>query len=423
MSNWLIILLTAVATLLLSAIVRAFTPREKKVNYQIEHLFSVSDEQFLRSMSSLLPPGYTSNNRITPLLNGDAFFPEMLDAIRGATHTITFETFIYWRGDIGKQFAKALADRRKAGVKVHVLLDWLGANKIDPDWIAEMERAGIEVERYHPVRWYHLRRANNRTHRKLLVIDGRLGFTGGAGIADEWSGNAQDPSHWRDTHFKLEGPVVAQCQAAFMDNWLKVRSRVLHADTYYPKLDSVGDTRAMMFISSPAEGGESARLMYLFSIASAASSVRIATAYFVPDDLSVQTIVDACKRGVRVQILVPGKYSDTQITRRAGRSRWGPLLQGGAEIYEYQPTMFHCKVMVVDEVWTSVGSANFDNRSFRLNDEANLNIHDAAFGQDQSQAFEQDLTRSRRITYEEWKNRPLTEKLKEHAAGLLRSQL
>lgn len=423
MNTPLIIALTAVATWLLSLIVRAFTSREKKVNYAIDHRFAVGDEQFLRSMGSLLPPAALGGNRITALTNGDAFFPLMLDAIRSARQTICFETFIYWQGEIGKQFADALIDRARAGVKVHVLLDWVGTKKLDPASVQSMKDAGVEVERYHPLRWYNLRRINNRTHRKLLIVDGKVGFTGGAGIADLWTGNAQDPDHWRDSHFKIQGPVVAHCQAAFMDNWLKTRSCVLHGREYFPPLENEGSCRGMVFISSPAEGSESARLMYLLSIASAARSVRIASAYFVPDDLSIQSLVDAIGRGVTVQIIVPGEHIDTHITRRAGRSRWGPLLQAGVEIYEYQPTMYHCKVMVVDEQWTSVGSTNFDNRSFRLNDEANLNVYDADFAAEQVNSFERDKTRAKRITLEQWKHRPWTEKLKEHAAGILRSQL
>jgi len=238
-----------------------------------------------------------------------------------------------------------------------------------------------------------------------------------------WTGNAQDPEHWRDSHFKIEGPVVAQCQAAFMDNWLKTRSHVLFGDAYFPPLHAIGDCRAQLFMSSASEGSESARLMYLMSIASAARSIRLASAYFVPDDLSVQSLIDACGRGVTVEIIVPGEHSDTQLTRRAGRSRWGPLLEAGAEIYEYQPTMYHCKVMIVDEIWTSVGSSNFDNRSFRLNDEANLNVFDSDFAVEQMRSFEADKKKSKQITLEEWQHRPWMEKLHERFAGLFRSQL
>jgi cardiolipin synthase len=423
MSTPLTILLTALTTLIIAFIVRSLTSREKKITHKLEHLFAIEDPQFLRSMVNLLPPAALPGNKITTLTNGDQFFPAMLHAIRSAQHSVTFETFIYWQGEVGKQFAEALADRAKNGVKVHVLLDWLGTKKMDPRSIDLMQDAGVEIERYHPLRWYNLRRVNNRTHRKLLVIDGKIAFTGGAGIADLWMGNAQDKDHWRDTHFQVEGPVVAQCQAAFTDNWLKTRSRVLNAREYFPALTEAGPHLAQMFMSSPAEGSESARLMFLLSIASAAKSVKIASAYFVPDDLSVQTLIEATKRGVKVEVIVPGKFIDTHITRRASRARWGPLLKAGVEIHEYQPTMFHCKCMIVDNLWTSIGSANFDNRSFRLNDEANLNIYDKNFAAEQTQAFENDKQKSKQITWQQWKNRPLPEKLKEHTAALLRSQL
>ncbi len=423
MQVWLIIVLTAAASYLLSLVVSVLTSREKKISHKIDHVFSVADDQFLRSMSGLLPPEVLGGNRITALTNGDEFFPAMLNAIGASQHSVTFETFIYWQGEIGRQFADALIDRARAGVKVHVLLDWLGTKKMEPHLVQSLKDAGVEVERYHPLRWYNIRRINNRTHRKLLVIDGTVGFTGGAGIADLWEGSGQDPDHWRDSHYKIEGPVVAQCQAAFMDNWLKTRSQVLQSHEYYPEVAVAGSHQAQVFMSSPSGGSESARLMFLLSIASAKDSIRIGSAYFVPDDLSVQTLVDARHRGVTVEIIVPGKHMDRDVVRKAGRSRWGPLLEAGAAIYEYLPTMYHCKLLIVDDLWTSVGSANFDNRSFRLNDEANLNVYDADFAHEQANAFKRDMKRSHRVTLEEWRNRPWPERLHERLAGLVRSQL
>ncbi len=286
-----------------------------------------------------------------------------------------------------------------------------------------MKDAGVEVEKYHPLRWYNLGRVNNRTHRKLLVVDGKIGFTGGVGIADKWRGRARTPEEWRDSHFRIEGPAVAQMQAAFMDNWMKARGEVLHGDAYFPPIAPRGEHHAQVFKSSATEGSESVRLMYLLSIASSKESLLIANSYFVPDDLSIATIVAAEKRGVRVEIIVPGKQIDTAVTRKASRARWGKLLESGAEIHEFQPTMYHCKVMIVDGVWVSVGSTNFDSRSFRLNDEANLNIHDRAFATRQTEIFNADKARSRRVTFEEWKKRPFREKIVERAASVLRSQL
>jgi cardiolipin synthase len=393
------------------------------VGRKIEHLYSTADPQFVRSMGTLLGPSVLEGNRVEALLNGDQIFPAMLAAIRGARRTITFETYIYWSGEIGKEFAAALSERARAGVRVHVLLDWVGAAKIEDALLEEMTGAGVEVEKYRPLHWYNLSRMNHRTHRKLLVVDGVVGFTGGVGIADIWQGNAQDPEHWRDTHFRLEGPAVAQMQAAFLDNWLEIRPEVLHGDGYFPRLSSAGRASAQVFKSSFGEGSESTRLMYLLSIASAKESILLSSSYFLPDGDAIEAFVAARKRGVRVEIIVPGKYIDAKIVRRASRGLWGDLLEAGVEIYEYQPTMFHVKVMIVDRLWCSVGSTNFDNRSFSLNDEANLNVLDEEFAAEQEGIFEEDKRQSRRITLEAWRKRPASEKLGEWLSGLARSQL
>jgi cardiolipin synthase len=417
------VVLAVVATLVVVLLLLNLSYGGKEIQREVAHLYGADDPQFARSMGTLLGPSLLAGNRVRALCNGDEIFPAMLEAIRGARRTITFETYIYWSGEIGRAFADALAERAQAGVKVHVLLDWVGSGKMDATTIASMEQAGIEVRKYHPLRWYNLGRLNNRTHRKLRVVDGRTGFTGGVGIADQWLGNAEDPEHWRDSHFQLEGPAVAQMQAAFMDNWIETRSVVLHGDDYFPALDPVGPHMAQVFKSSSTEASESARLMYLLSIASATRSVRIGNAYFVPDRLSVETLVAAQRRGVGVEIIVPGRHSDAAVVRRASRSRWGPLLEAGVSIYEYRPTMYHTKVMIVDDVWTSVGSTNFDSRSFRLNDEANLNVLDPGFAREQAAVFEEDRARSTRITLDMWNSRPRSEKFKGGLAGLLRLQL
>lgn len=418
-----IILTTFVATAFAVVLAMNLTLGDKQVDRKIESIYAVADAQFARTMGVMLGPALVAGNRAQALLNGEEIFPAMLSAIRQARKTITFETYIYWSGEIGKAFSEALSERARAGVKVHVLLDWVGSSKIEESLLGAMTAAGVQIERYNEPYWYNFGRLNNRTHRKLLVVDGRVGFTGGVGIADPWAGRAQDPEHWRDTHFRIEGPVVAQMQSAFLDNWVEVTGNVLHGEPYFPPIEPVGEHYAQVFTSSPGGGGETVQTMYLLSIAAAAHSIRLSASYFVPDDLAVGMLVAALKRGVKLQIILPGPLIDTEIVRRASRSTWGPLLRAGAEIYEYQPTMFHCKVMVVDELWTSVGSTNFDNRSFAVNDEANLNILDAAFARRQVEIFEDDLKHARRITLEQWEQRPWSEKLWEHAAGLLGSQL
>ena len=419
----LTVLLTALATGALVLLALNFTAGEKKVQQQLPRLYSTASPDFERALGSLLGPGIVGGNAVTELLNGDQIFPPMLAAIQGAKKSITFETYIYWSGDIGKQFADALSERARAGVRVHVLLDWVGSANMDESYLTEMKEAGVQIEKFHKPHWYNLARLNNRTHRKLLVVDGQVGFTGGVGIAPHWMGNAQDPDHWRDSHYLVRGPAVAQMQATFLDNWLKVTGKVLHGALYFPPIAPAGAQKAQMFSSSPSSGSESMQLMYHLAITAAERSIDLSVAYFVPDELTQKHLMDALARGVRVRFITPGEHTDTDTVKAASRATWGPLLQAGAQIYEYQPTMYHCKVMIVDQLLVSVGSTNFDNRSFRLNDEANLNVYDAAFAKRQTEVFEDDLKRSRRVTYEEWLNRPLREKAHEKLTGWLRSQL
>ncbi|MEO8135635.1 MAG: phospholipase D-like domain-containing protein [Betaproteobacteria bacterium] len=416
----LLVIVTIAATLLA---VNLVSDSGKEIKRTVVHEYGVGEPQFSRAMGVLLGPSLLDGNRVTTLLNGDQIFPAMLKAIRSARSTITFETYIYWSGDIGQQFADAIDERAKSGVRVHVLLDWVGSQKMEDRLLEQMKAAGVQIEKYHPPRWYTLNRLNNRTHRKLLVVDGRIGFTGGVGIADEWNGHAQDKDHWRDTHYQLEGPVVAQMQAAFAHNWTKVSGTILQGDPYFPALAAAGPLVAQVFKSSNEGGAESMHLLYLLSIAGAEKSIDLAMAYFVPDELALEALVAAIKRGVRVRIIMPGPFTDALLVRQASRSTWGAILQAGAEMYEYQPTMFHCKVLVVDGLWTSVGSTNFDSRSFRLNDEANLNVSGREFAQRQVADFEADLKNSRRITYEEWSARPLHEKAWEYLMRLAGSQL
>ena len=401
---------------LLFALAGCGTVMEKnQVREPIAPLYTVADPPFRRAASALLGPGLVPGNRTTALPNGDAIFPAMLGAIRGARQTVHLETYIFWQGEIGDRFAAALAERARAGVKVRVILDWQGSRRIGRAETRTMADAGVEIVRYHPPGWYDLRRVNNRTHRKLLIVDGRVGFTGGVGLADLWRGNADAPEHWRDTQYRVEGPVVAQLQAAFLDNWVKARGEVLHGNGVFPPLSPAGGDRggqlAQAFKSSPGLGNPAMRLMFLLSIAAAGKHVQIESPYFVPDNLLTQEFVAARRRGVRVEILVPGRHIDSKLARAASRSRWGPLLEAGVEIYEYGPTMIHAKLLVVDGQWTSVGSSNFDDRSFRLNDEANLNVLDRRFAAAQAATFEADKARARRVTLDEWRRRPLAEKL------------
>ena len=417
------ILASVLGATLLTILALNFAPPEKRIQQVIVHRYGVADPQFTQDIGALLGPPIINGNQITNLENGEEIFPAMLAAVRGAEHSITFETYIYWSGDIGTEFAEALSEKARAGVKVHVLLDWLGSQQIDEKLLDEMRTAGVEIELYHPLHWYHLSRMNNRTHRKLLIVDGKVGFTGGVGIADQWSGRALDPQHWRDSHYRIVGPAVAQMQAAFMDNWIKTTGHVLQGKGYFPALEIAGSSLAQVFTSSPHGGSDSMTLMYLLSIAASEHAIDLSAAYFVPDDLTLKVLIDALKRGVRVRIIMPGEHIDSKVVRKASKESWDPLLAAGAELYEYAPTMFHCKMLVVDRLLVSVGSTNFDNRSFRLNDEANLNIYDADFAKHVTQVFESDLQRARRITLEQWRARPWYDKAMEKVAATFSPQL
>ena len=414
---------TVLITLLAAALAMNFATPEKKLERTVEHKYAIGDAQFRRELGVLLGPAILPGNSVTDLENGEQIFPAMLAAIRAARRTITFETYIYWSGAIGREFSAALSERARAGVAVSVTLDWVGSTDMDKALITQMRQAGVRVERYRPLRWYTLNRLNYRTHRKLLVVDGSIGFTGGVGIGDPWQGHAQDPQHWRDIHFRIEGPVVAQLQSAFNDNWIKTSGRLLNGVDYFPALEPAGSMAANVFVSSPSGGSESMHLMYLLIIAASERQLDLAAAYFVPDDLILQALVAARARGVRVRILMPGANTDSGAARLVSRDCWEPLLEAGVEIYEYEPTMMHNKLLIADGQLVSLGSTNFDLRSFQLNDEASLNVYDKGFAAHMTSVFEDDLAHARAFTLPMWRRRPLLEKALEMLLRPVKSQL
>ena len=370
----------------------------KKIRQNIQPLYSATSPSFRQATGSLLSGNFVPGNNIVTLVNGDQIFPAMLRAIRGAQKTVDFETYVFSDGEIARQFTEALAERAAAGVKVNAILDAQGTNKMGRENLARLRSAGVDVEKYHSLFWWDIRRFNNRTHRKLLIIDGKTAFIGGVGIAQEWSGHAQSPKHWRDNHYQVIGPVVAELQGIFMDNWLKTRGVVLHGPDYFPPLAPAGSYLAQAFKSSPRQGDIDMHLMYLLAIASAQKTLRIENAYFLPDDKTREELMAAARRGVKVEVLVPGKQIDQKLVRLASRRYWPALIGAGIKIYEYQPTMVHVKLMVVDDIFVSVGSGNFDNRSIRLNDEANLDVLDRGFAAQQTRLFEMDKGKSREVT-------------------------
>ncbi len=419
----LLLALTALVTAAAVLMVVNLGVVERRLRRRPARLYALEEADFRRAMGVLLGPSILPGNSVTTLSNGDAIFAAMLAAIDKAAKSICFETYIYWSGEIGEAFALALKRATARGVAVHVVIDWLGSRQLDPAMQQQLLAAGIQLHRYHRLSWYHLGRLNHRTHRKLLVVDGCIGFTGGVGIAPQWTGNAQDFDHWRDMHYEVRGPVVAQMQAVFLDNWIRSTGRVLHGPAYFPALEAQGDMDAQMFGSSPQGGADSMQLMILMAITAARQSIDIANPYFIPDRMTRDALVAAVRRGVVVRVLLPGRYTDMPVVRHASQGRLGRLLRAGVQVFEYQPTMLHCKLMVVDMQWVTVGSANFDNRSFRLNDEANLNVFNASMAAQQTHLFEADLTQSTRLTWQSWRRRSLWRRAREAVSLLFEEQL
>ena len=392
----------------------------KQPRQEVAPLYSARAPEFRQSAGSLLGPNFVDGNSITTLVNGDEIFPAMLRAIRSAKRSINLETYIFWDGEIGREFTEALAERAQAGVHVNAILDAQGTRKMGIQNRERLRSAGVQIVKYHSALWIDPRRYNNRSHRKLLIVDGKIGFIGGAGIADLWSGNADSPQHWRDNHYKVTGPVVAQLQGSFMSNWLKTRGTVLHGSDYFPPLEGTGSYLAQAIRSGARY--ENLDLMYLLAIASAQHTLRIENAYFLPDDLMRKELIAAAQRGVKIEILVPGKKIDQKLVRSASKRHWPNLLKAGIRIYEYEPTMVHVKLMIVDDIFVSVGSGNFDNRSIRLNDEANLDVLDRQFAAEQTRLFEMDKRRSHEVALKELGGFHLGNPL-DQAAGLLAPQL
>jgi cardiolipin synthase len=399
--------------------------REQGDGYQLRGgSLDIGEREFLRAAEALTAAPISDGNDVDLLINGDRIFPGFVEAIEGAESTINLVTYVYWRGDIAHDIAGLLCRRARDGLEVNVLLDWVGTTKMERGLIAKMEEAGVCVARFRPLKPYAVRRLNNRTHRKLLIADGRLGLTGGVGIAEEWTGDAQDPDHWRDTHVRVRGPVVRQLQGAFLENWLEATGDVLVGPGYLPDLDPVADGGPMQVVRSNAGVGDTnVEVLYFLAIESARRTLDLTAAYFSPRPAFIQALCDAADRGVHVRLLVPGEHIDKEFVRIAGRDAYEPLLECGIEVHEYGPTMLHAKTLCVDGVWSSVGSVNFDNRSFQLQDEATLCVQSTRFAGELTEQFERDLRVSERIDPGRWNGRPLHHKAAERALSLARREL
>jgi cardiolipin synthase len=416
-----VIVLASVAAGYVFAITVAKSSAPKQTVYELPHGFTVSEPTFLPS--ALPGPTMTSGNRLELLENGDAVFPAMLAAISSARKTVNFEAYIFWSSEVGTRFRDALAERAAHGVAVRVLLDAVGSSgqRLKASDVDALRRAGCHVEFFHSKKPWML---NHRNHRRVLVVDGTVGFTGGVGFADQWRGDADSREHWRDTQVRVEGPAVRGLQRAFQENWSEVTGEPLVGDEFFPALPQVGSSSAAVVPSSPLAAMSGAGRVYAISLAAAAKEIWIANSYFLPDDTTAGLLIAAVKRGVDVRVIVPSdEQNDVPATKAAGRSSFGPLLEGGVKIFEYQPTMFHLKTMVVDGIFSTVGSANFDDRSFHLNEEINLFVYDTAFAGLMRERYRRDESRCRPYTTAMWKARSPKKRVTEWLVRPFRSEL
>ena len=398
-------------------------PVESPPRYGLDHEFDVDSPEFLPTIAGATGVALTRGNRIELLNNGDEFYPVMLREIAAAKTSITIEAYIYWEGEIGRTFARALGERARAGVRVKILLDAVGSSSIGADILDILESGGCQIAWYNPIKWYSIGRFNNRTHRKSLIVDGRVGFTGGAGIADQWLGHAQDREHWRDTQIRIEGPAVTPLQTGFAQNWLERTMELVSGPMYYPEVEPAGPHMALTLMSTPVTGASTARTMYYLSIVCARRRIWLANPYFVPDAPAIDTLIDAKRRGVDIKIMVSGMNNDNWLSRYNSTRLYGRLLEAGIEIYEYQTTLLHQKTMVVDGVWATVGTTNFDSRSFAHNEESNVCFYDEKLVGRMEATFLEDLKACARVDLDEWRRRGTWTRGQEFVAAFFQEQV
>jgi cardiolipin synthase len=399
------------------------TLQEFPPQYGLDHGIEVGSQDFLDTMAGSADIPFLPGNSLQLLNNGDRFYPAMLHDIDTAEHSITVEAYIYWAGEIGITFAKAFASAAQRGVKVKLLLDAVGSQSIGNEIVKILEDGGCHLAWYNPIRITRLRRINNRTHRKSLIADGRIGYTGGAGIADHWTGDAQDDTHWRDLQIRIEGPAVRPLQSGFAHNWLECTGELVTGPDFYPALTNAGPLALQTIMSSPETGASSVRVMYVLAISAAKKTIDIANPYFVPDHVAIDLFRDAVKRGVRVRVMVAGSSNDTLLARLNSLRLYGALLKAGAQVFEYNRTMMHHKIMIVDGLWSTVGTTNFDNRSFSHNEETNVCVCDEGVAAELTGTYERDIADCDVVTLKAWQSRGLPLKTAEALASFVQDQV
>ena len=396
-------------------------------HYKVPNL-GVTDPSFIPTIEAYASAPGSRGNSVQLLLNGDQIFPAQLAAIRSAKQTITYAQYFYEEGPIPEEIAEAIAERCRAGVRAHVLLDGFGTLYMPAKYRETMDRAGCEVATFRPLSPFAVfallgyGKSNHRNHRRILVVDGEVGFTGGSGIAPKWMGNGRLEGHWRETDVRVEGLVVSSLQGAFAENWLEATGNVLGGDPYFPRHPRTGEIAAQVVRSSPSGGSFSMYTTFLLAMSSARQSIYITNPYFLPDSRMIRALTEARARGVRIVVLLPGAI-DNNIVRHASRAKFGELLEAGIEIHEYQAGLLHAKTMIVDGVWATIGSTNLDSRSFSLNEELNLVVYSTAVAGQLEQVFADDLTYSRKIDHEQWRRRGLFDQLLELLSLPIREEL
>jgi cardiolipin synthase len=389
---------------------------------------AMGDPAFGPTIEAYTTTRVAGGNTVDLLLNGDEIFPAILDAIRSARSTITYAQYFYEQGEMPEQIAAALAERCRAGIRAHILLDGFGAFQMPAEYRETMAKAGCEVVTFRPLSPlvllspFGFGRENNRSHRRILVVDGRVGFTGGVGVSPKWLGNGRKKDYWRQTDVRIEGPAVASLQGAFVENWLEATGNVLGGGAYFSRPASRGSVTAQVVHSSPAEGSFSMYTMFLLAMSSARQSIYITNPYFLPDARMTRALTEAARRGVRVVLLLPGAI-DNRIVRHASRAGFGELFGSGIEIYEYQAGLLHAKTMVIDSVWATIGSTNLDTRSFALNEEVNLVVYSHDVAVRLEKVFTDDLVYARRIDPQTWRERSPVDRVLEVLSLPIRREL
>lgn len=391
--------------------------------YPIEAAFSANSPEFLSTLEGVTGTPFIPGNTITIYNNGDEYYPAMIAAIEQARQTVTMEQYIFWDGEVGQRFAEALSQKAREGVAVKLLVDAIGSATVGEEILKILEAGGCQLAWYQPVRWYTLHRANNRTHRKSLIIDGHVAFTGGAGIADHWLGSAANPREWRDMMVRIRGPAAFAQQTGFAQNWLITTGEIIAGPGFFPQVDEEGCAHVQTILSSPTGGAGAAATMYLLGLQCARESIQIANPYFIPTPSIIELLEKAVRRGVRIEIMLAGKHNDTWWARHNSVRLYGKLLRAGVEIYEFEPTMLHHKTMEVDGVWCTIGTTNFDNRSFSHNEETNLSIVDPIIVKSLQRIFEEDRERCARVTIEGWRRRGILQRTQELIASLIEDQV